>query len=380
MRDCDVRRGRLEPGPHEDPDCGDLTPFGGVLGFPGTGDAGTGGGTTASGGGSAAGGDVGTTGGGSATGGGHSGGGTGGGTATGGGSGVMGSSCANPIPLVEGAEAIGEIDTAGEQVHYAVAVTAGDFLRIATLSNPHDTQGRLDTALTVYDATGANVLATCDDSFPRVSTDTLFYYRVATTQTICVRIEDFSSWHGDPPMAHPGDTYNLTVTPLVATDTGNNFDTEPNDMASSPQVGKLAPFTTPGGFAIVYGTLATATDVDIYRFTAATGAPQLNIEVPPLGDPYAQGVSTYGSTLQRFAAKVTTADGNTVLGQVNLPPVAMLAKTTLAIGVPVTAGTDYLVWFSHPTGVTAGANDFYATNVEFLTEQPARDGNGHRHE
>lgn len=323
--------------------------------------------------------DAGTGGGGGITGtgggGGASGGGTGGGGATGGGggsmdagvdAGVAGTSCANAIPAVLGDSPMGKIDVAGKKVFYKFSADAGQWLDLKTTANPNDAVNTLDTALTLFDATGATKLASDDDAYPRLSTDSELYYRVATASTFCLTVEDWSSWAGKPPVAPATNTYTLALRSVAPAATTSNMDTEPNDTAAAAQTGKLAMGT---GFAlgILYGDLASGADVDVYKFTIPAGLDSLTIELQPLGVPSGVGSNGYGSGLDRVSVKVMQTNG-TVIGAWTTSS-SSYATTPDSINVPVTTG-DVLVSIERPTGSTATANDFYVSTISFSTDNP----------
>lgn len=324
--------------------------------------------------------DAGTGGGGGITGtggGSTTGGGTGGGTGTGGGGAVdagvdagvsMGTTCANAIPTFLGDSQMGKIDVAGKKVFYKFSADAGDILDLSTTANPMDANNKLDTALKLYDATGAMTLASIDDAYPRLSTDSEMYYRVVTPGTYCVSIEDWSSWAGEPAVARPADTYKLDVHTVSRTASTSNFDTEANDMASSAQVGKLA-MGTGFAFGVIFGDLASGTDVDVYKFTVPAGLTTVSIDLAPLGVPSGAGSNGYGSGLGRVAVRVLEMSGTTVLGAWNTTA-ATYATTPDSITVPVTPGSDVLVSIERPTGAVATANDFYVATVSLSTDNP----------
>lgn len=318
------------------------------------------------------------SGGGSATGGGHTGGGSamgggsgGGGTGTGGGGSMMthdaGQSCADPVPLTLGViSPMEKIDAPNKRVYFSITLDAGAFLDIATKANPANETGVVDTAVTLLDATGMTELASDDDAFPRLSTDSELFYRVQTPQTLCIRVEDFDTWSNNG-MSQVADSniFRLTVS-AMSPSMLNNADTETNDTIMGAQTGTMV--TASGGAtgaAIIYGGLDTANDVDVYKFTMPTGAAQLQVELPPNGDAPAPMVSTYGSTMARFAVKVTKMDG-TIVGAITPPATA--SQMSQSIGVEVTPGQPYFVWVQR--SLPAGANDFYATQLNFTTDNP----------
>jgi len=329
-------------------------------------DAGTGGGF-GGGGGGVSGGGGGTTGGGS-------GGGGGGRTDAGVDAGVaMGSSCANAIPIALGDQPTGEIATAGQKIFYKFSADAGQFFQITTDVNPDDDPGVLDTSITLFNETGSTKLAANDDAFPRLSTDSQLFYRPVSAQTFCLSVEDFSSFSPEtPPMftARPGDVYTLTVDAIAPGAMIVNLDTEPNDPTTAPQTGRFVTGMS-GNFALglVFGTLGSATDVDVYKFTAPAMTTQISFDFAPYGVPSGVGKSGYGSGLDRVSVRVLTTTG-TVLGQW-IATAATVETTPDSIGVVIPAGSDVLLELSRPTGSTATANDFYVGQFNFSTDNPA---------
>jgi hypothetical protein len=329
-------------------------------------DGGSGGGTAAGGG----------NGGGSGLGGGSGGGSTTGGGSGGGGTvdaGQPGETCLNPLPLTLGMiSGPQEIDVPAKRIHWAIDAGAGDFLDIATLANPNGISGHVDTVITVYDATGANVLAVDDDAFPRVSTDSELFYRVRTAQRLCIMVQDYSSWApGETAGAFPTDLVHVTVTAISDAGVQINLDQEPNDALDAGQPGKLKAFTgtATGAFGFLFGGLDTANDVDTYTFTAPAGTTQLAMSIPPIGEPVGPGVSTYGSTMRRFTVTVTDPSGR-VVGAL-APPAGMFDKSSQSFGIFITAGTTYDVTISRPASLMAGSNDFYESELDFETDNPA---------
>jgi hypothetical protein len=273
-----------------------------------------------------------------------------------------------------GAGATGKIDTAGKRVFYSISGMVGDFLIISTAANPNDDTGVLDTAVSIYNATGSMLLASGDDAFPRITTDTEFFYRVPATATYCVTIEDWSTWAAETPVAHPNDTYTLNIDKLNTAATSVTFDTEPNDTNVTAQTLNIKPFTTAaGGFTFLAGMLGSGTDLDIYKFTmgnspdGGAGPTQITVYIPPVGAPPAVSTNTYGSSLERFSVTIKKADG-TVMASV-VPPTGAVESTSDSISAPLPPG-DYLLYIERPAGLAAGSNDFYATTVELLTDNP----------
>ena len=327
---------------------------GGSLGG-GGGSLGGGGGSLGGGGGSLGGGGGSLGGGGGTTGGG------GGATGGGGGSTAPGSSCANPILTTAGATLTGQIDVAGKRVQYRVPVVANVPLFIFTIANPNELAGALDTTLSVFDVTGTTLLAEIDDAYPRRNgTDSELVYRAQSSGFVCVRVEDFSSWATATPVVPSPNQFTFGANNIGSTGTGT-LDSEPNNTGA----GQSADLST--GVALIAGGLDTASDLDTYTVVAPTGTKRLNVAIPPLGDSLGPGVSSYGSSLLRFSARVQTTSG-LVLGE--LTPPATPAQMPDELAIPAIPGTTYRVVISRPGGSTPGANDFYATTVDVTNDYP----------
>jgi hypothetical protein len=140
------------------------------------------------------------------------------------------------------------------------------------------------------------------------------------------------------------------------------LDSEPNNTGA----GQSASLATAA--ALIAGGLDTATDVDTYTLVTPAGTERLNVAIPPLGDPLGPGVSSFGSSLLRFSARVQTTSG-TVVGELTPPATPTLMPNELAI--PSIPGTTYRVVISRPVGSTPGTNDFYTTTVDVTNEYPA---------
>jgi hypothetical protein len=278
---------------------------------------------------------------------------------------IEGSSCANAIAADLGVEVDGNIDTEGKQVFYAVNVKAGDFLVIGASTAATASTGEeiVDTAITVFDAAGTKMLANLDDAFPRYTTDAELYYRAPADATLCVRVSDYATWAGDASTVAADNAFKFFAGKIDPGAAVVTYDTGANDTDAAPQTGKLKAYTqSAGGYTYLVGALSSATDVDTYKFTVPTGAKGISVAVPPIGAPLAAATSSYGSTMDRFVVTVKNTDG-TVVAEL-APPAGAVASMSDGLSAPVEPG-DYLVTFSRPSGVPAGANDFYATTLAF---------------
>ena len=283
---------------------------------------------------------------------------------------VEGSSCALAIAADLGAEQAGDLDLPGKKVFYAFDVKAGDFLLLSasTAATADTGEEIVDTAISLYSADGSKLLANLDDAFPRYTTDAEFYYRATADAKLCARVSDFATWSGAASVVATDTAYKFLAAKIDPASAVVTFDTEPNDTNAAPQLGKLKAFATPpGAFSYVMGVLGAAGDIDTFKFTVPPGATSIGLSVPPVGAPLAEGKSSYGSTIARFALTVKKLDG-TIIAEIS-PPVGDAEKTTDGLTAPVAAG-DYLVTIRRPDGVAAGANDFYATTLTFGGSNP----------
>jgi hypothetical protein len=277
-----------------------------------------------------------------------------------------GSSCANAIAVDLSAETDGDLNAVGKSLFYTINVTAGDFLLLSasTAATADTAPGAVvDTAISVFDAAGTNLLANDDDAFPRYTTDAQFFYRAPATATLCVQVTDFDTWKGDTATLATDSTFKFFAGIISPDAEVVTFDKEPNDTTAAPQVGKLkAASSGVGGYSYLAGVLSGAADVDTYKFTVPTGAKSLNVTVPPIGAPLAKGASSYGSSMARFTATVKKLDGTAVAEL--LPPAGQVESMSDSLTAPVGEGDYYLV-IGRPSGLAAGDNDFYATTIAF---------------
>ncbi len=357
---------------------------GGTGGFGGTGGAtggtggfgGTGGATGGTGGfggtGGATGGTGGATGGtGGATGGtGGATGGTGGATGGTGGGGDNDNDCDHATDISTTGIGEGEINPTDESDFYSFPFTEGDWVILrATTTTPNnedpDTlpyEDVLDTTLTIYDAND-NIVATMDDAFPRLNTNTELVWRVPATGTYCIEVADWAAWAGetrpDPPTGLHFE-YDLGLYDGASMTEGGTVDAEPNNGVAGAQAQSFAEFEDSSGnplgiySTLTVGTLASGTDVDVFSFTMPAGNVMLSVEdfTTPTG-PGSAGVSGNGSTLDLGFVAISDNGGTSILARLDA------SKGSSDMTVPLEAGSSYLLWVNRAAGTTAGANDFY---------------------
>lgn len=283
-----------------------------------------------------------------------------------------GPNCGAAVEVALNTESEQTFTSVGQSIYFKVPVKGGDFLIVTAGTEATDASERgdvVDTAINVYDTAGTKLLAAIDDSFPRAGTDATLIYRAPADTTICVQVTDFDTWSGKPAVLAKDSSFKFLTGTFDPNSTALNVDLEPNDTNATAQTGKTKAGTTPpSAFGFINGFLKDAADVDTFKFTVPAGATSLNLELPPIGAPLTPATSTYGSTMPRFTATVSKLDG-TIVSQV-VPPAGAMEKTPDSLSLPVEPG-DYYLTIGRPAGVTAGANDFYATELFFGTGNPA---------
>ena len=224
-------------------------------------------------------------------------GGTGGTGGTGGGGGMDEStSCADAPMMEEGMGGLnnvvfvgnGFLGTTGDRDFWKVDVTQGDWLNIITIANENDDSSFIDTVVRVYDEAGTELLATIDDAYPRITTDSEMFYHVPTTGTLCIEVLEFGDWAGTP-VDKANNQYSAQVIPISFADfDGYDVDTEPNNdqgtantslSTTNPQMNNpMSPFVA---FQFLGGTFENATDSDWYEIVVPAGAAQFSLDMTP---------------------------------------------------------------------------------------------------
>jgi hypothetical protein len=270
--------------------------------------------------------------------------------------------CANAIPIEYGTESTeGWINEAGDADYYALEAGAGDFIYLATSANPEDDTEMLDTVISVYTADGSTLLATGDDSVPRYTTDTEMFYHTPEAATLCIKVEEFTTWYGQDPEFDPTWKYDLFVMLLGNTNGGaGNADAEPNDALGEAQALELyTPSSSANTYAFPHGTFADADDADYYSWTMPSDNVSTHIYFQPIGpggsgDDAAEG---YGSTAELGVINLSDTSGNLI---------ASLDATlgSEGLSVPIPGDTEVVLWVQRPDGASAGDNDYYVLRFQ----------------
>ncbi|MBI5537953.1 MAG: hypothetical protein HY898_34845 [Deltaproteobacteria bacterium] len=281
-----------------------------------------------------------------------------GGTAGGGGgsAGSQGKDCANAIPLKAATETAGSLYPPGTVVYYKADLKKDEWVIIYTTANADDDSNKIDTVVTVQDTNG-NMLAEMDDSLPRQSTDTELYYHSPSDQTVCLKVQEWSTWNGDPPAqkSKPNSAFTITWGDPDSTKAPYSLDKEPNNDTASATVANLAEGATPpNSVAYIYGTLDPDTDVDYFAFTMPAGTAESTTYFAP------KGLTGWGFSLLPGLTEIVDEQGK-VLARLDpskndpnytSPPLRQLR-------LPLAEGTKAYLKIPRPAGQAMGANDAY---------------------
>ena len=274
----------------------------------------------------------------------------------GGSAGSQGKDCANAIPLTAGKETAGSLYPPGTAVYYSADLKKDEWAIIFTTANPTDDSAKVDTVVTVQDTDG-KMLAEMDDSLPRQSTDTEMYYHSPSDQKVCFKVQEWSTWNGDPPAqkSKANSAFTITYGDPDSTKAPYSLDKEPNNDTASATPENLAEGATPpNSVAYLYGTLDPDTDVDVFAFTMPTGTAEASVYFGP------KGLTGWGFTLLPGLVEVVDDQGK-VLSRLdpskNDPNYTSPPLRTLRL--PLAEGTKAFVKLPRPVGQAMGANDAY---------------------
>jgi hypothetical protein len=263
---------------------------------------------------------------------------------------------AQPLAIDDETGSLAILDGAEDVDFYRFDGSAGEWV---TIRSTHGTSLTFsDTNLTLYapDRTpiafnayvpslrGENLLARIVTRLPESGT----YY---------VGVSDAN---GPPASANLSQPYRLTVLDVARAASGYAVNVE---SGQSPEGATAIAFDAwqfdgqvlEDAFAV--GDFATSDDVDAFQVEVPTGAPTF-VSVQP--EP--SGPTGDGSTCTAGELWVTSADGSTVTGRIDV------AHGQGFLSPPLAAGP-HLVWVSHP-GAPLGANDFYVARVQMAPDNP----------
>jgi|GEM_PF-2759237 len=239
----------------------------------------------------------------------------------------------------------------------------GDYINVGTIANADDDPMLVDTVVSLLSADGKTVFAEVDDSFPRISTDSNFDFRVPADGTYCLQVQEFSAWAGDDPEGDPTYQYAAVVLPYDDANlkllSGLTFDKEPNDSpaAAQPLVTRTVgmDLQIAGNF---FGLLDPKTDKDVFLLKAPTGALAMSLTFQPSGS-----TNGNGSTGNIGLVNIWNSTGTKLLAQLDYGQATAQVNSGGDYGfasIPVTADGTYLVEVNRKAGAEVGENDFYA--------------------
>ncbi|MBW2459373.1 MAG: hypothetical protein JRI68_33075, partial [Deltaproteobacteria bacterium] len=144
-----------------------------------------------------------------------------------------------------------------------------------------------------------------------------------------------------------------------------NVDEEPHETTSAAQTGVSFDIASDLQISTNFAGMLAPADVDVYEWTAPTGALGFYLYFTP------PGADGYGSTQDPGLVRFYESDGTTVLAELDVQ-----AGSDRFSSVPVTPGSTYFLEVNFPQNATAGANDFYYLKfrtTDTLNDQEADD-------
>ncbi len=255
------------------------------------------------------------------------------------------------------------LDPTGDVDYWSFTGKKGQLIDLVIQTNqqnaPFDPD-TIDTFITLY-GPDKKQIALNDDQPAFQNNDSEILTVLPTDGTYYVRVEECWTWVGLHPTAggtcgDPVDKVNvdyvLAAYELNATKQTNiNPEVaEPNDTTATKvgyQMGSKAYLQT-----VVYGTLSSATDVDVYQFT------------PPLDSTVSEGRATcrIDAGFPGVNGNGSTLDGLVVSVASESTPTVVLAQADVykgAVDVPCTLGQSYLMTVKRIANSKTGSSDFY---------------------
>lgn len=254
---------------------------------------------------------------------------------------------ADPI-TVGGDPTMGAIATPGDRDYYRFEGTAGAWVVLWTEANPDDDPARLDTVITLYDASMTRI-AENDDGVPRASTDSEIITRLPASGTYYVLVQEYAQWAGETPRGMASFTYALRAVALDPAAAAVTADPETgDDLASATPLGFATATSGTVDYGFLLGDVRDASDVDVFSFSVPAGRRSARFAMMP------SGATGYGSTTSLARMWITTADGADVIARVTIAEGGMEPIT--GTSPPLPPG-DYRLFVEG--GAAPGANGFY---------------------
>lgn len=300
--------------------------------------------------------------------------------------------CADAVELAAGVNSMDGVKYLAAKAVLAVAedkdyfkftAKKGDWINLLTQGGGNGDTAIIDPVITLFSADGLTPLAEVDDSFPRIDTNSNFYFRIPADGTYCVEVQEFSTWKNvEPKKGDDTLTYDLVVVPYDADNLkvlkGREFDKEPNnDVAAAQLMSNLGSSKAGDVFSYLFGALEPKTDKDLFKLTTPKGAVGLAMNFAP------SGVSGNGSTGNIGLVSVWNADHSKLIAQLDYNEATAQLSGGGDYGmssVPVLQNTTYLFETERKAGTEVGSNDFYSffsSTQNTLNPQEVNDmGNG----
>jgi hypothetical protein len=257
-------------------------------------------------------------------------------------------------------EGLDQLNPTDDNDFYLMDMVAGEWYQIITEANADDDPLFIDTVLRLYAPDHTTMVASVDDAYPRISTDSEMVFRATETGTYCLEVLEFAQWVGDPAPAKNGLDYRAVVVPIeFDIYETQNIEVEPNDTAGTATSGlSVAVLQSGQHFTQLAGLLDMAADEDWFEFTAPAGAIAFSVDLTPAG-PGGSAVSGFGSTNGPGLIGLYN-NASALIGEVDnaLQPMGLDGMSSL----PVAAAQTYRVRIQRPAA-GVGANDFYFLKV-----------------
>ncbi|MCU0665141.1 MAG: hypothetical protein MUC50_22800 [Myxococcota bacterium] len=242
----------------------------------------------------------------------------------------------------------------GWNYHLLKGAKAGAFLAFYTMTNPGDTQTRMDTVISLYTADGTTLLATADDAVPRLSQDSEIIFHVPADMDLCVKVEDWAGWAASSAPSRTNFKYYVAVLQIDDDGPGSNPDAEPNDSVATAQTVKYMALDAPSKTQVggLYGMLDKNSDVDYFKYTTGPGILATTLYLLPSGPGSNGPTGTYGngSTMEPSVVNVSNAAGE-IVAEIDSH------NGSYTLTMPTTAAFDGIVKIGPRSA--AGTNDFY---------------------
>lgn len=270
------------------------------------------------------------------------------------------------VPLDPAAATSDQLDPTGDVDFYSFEGKKGDIFTIGIVSQLAQTTqfdpASIDSVITVY-GPDKQPYAFNDDPAIRNTNDSQILTILPKDGTYYVKVEECSTWLADNPKggascASPIDKTNVDYQIYIdkmdlVKSTSQVFDKEPNDKPAEAQA--VAYGTNKAGkyyLSQMLGFFASATDVDVYKFSAPQDNKDDKTRLSANFDSDNGGVDGNGSTAQLGLLWIAS----------EATPTAIIAQADFAtqgLNVPLKFGKTYYLYVVRADG-PVGAWDFYS--------------------